>query len=306
MKIRIHKNKTIFYIPKEKGEKLKIELLKIDDLKDCELVWNYNMFIIDFSLTQAMKNAILKAFGMQKKTKIITDIIPVIPFTVATGDEKYPELETIFKELKKYAELYKIDAVKLSKEAGAEIDLFYVAKKEFNGCTGCCSCWTISPGVCIQKDGMQEVYPKLQKADFIILASPLYCGGVTGQMKCFMDRLVLSCLPQVEIRNGRDCHPIRDNYKKFKFVLLSSCSFHSIANFDNMIQSIEGFVENTEWEFIGSILRPHARFPFDQLKSALFELGKQLVKTGKLEPRLIDTISSELIPLEEYVEMCNQ
>jgi indolepyruvate ferredoxin oxidoreductase beta subunit len=53
-----------------------------------------------------------------KKTKIITDIVPVIPFTVATGDEKYPELEKIFKELEKYGELYKIDAVKLAKDAG--------------------------------------------------------------------------------------------------------------------------------------------------------------------------------------------
>lgn len=56
-----------------------------------------------------------------KKTKIITDIIPVIPFTIATGDEKYPELEKIFTELKIYGELYKIDAVKIAKEAGAEI-----------------------------------------------------------------------------------------------------------------------------------------------------------------------------------------
>jgi indolepyruvate ferredoxin oxidoreductase, beta subunit len=56
-----------------------------------------------------------------KKTKIITDIVPVIPFTVATGDEKYPELEKIFKELEKYGELYKIDAVKLAKDAGAII-----------------------------------------------------------------------------------------------------------------------------------------------------------------------------------------
>lgn len=56
-----------------------------------------------------------------KKTKIITDIVPVIPFTVATGDEKYPELEKIFEELGKYGELYKIDAVKLAKDAGALI-----------------------------------------------------------------------------------------------------------------------------------------------------------------------------------------
>ncbi len=54
-----------------------------------------------------------------KKTKIITDIVPVIPFTVATGDEKYPELEKIFNELEKYGELYKVDAAKLAKEAGA-------------------------------------------------------------------------------------------------------------------------------------------------------------------------------------------
>lgn len=71
MKIRIHKNKTIFYTPKEKGEKLKVELLKIDDLRDYELVWNYNMFIIDFPLTQMMKNRILEAFEVQKETKII-------------------------------------------------------------------------------------------------------------------------------------------------------------------------------------------------------------------------------------------
>ncbi len=56
-----------------------------------------------------------------KKTKIITDIVPVIPFTVATGDEKYPELEKIFNELKKYGELHKVDAAKLAKEAGALI-----------------------------------------------------------------------------------------------------------------------------------------------------------------------------------------
>jgi len=56
-----------------------------------------------------------------KDTKIITDVTPVIPFTVATGDEEYPELGKIFKELEKYGKLYKVDATKLAKEAGAII-----------------------------------------------------------------------------------------------------------------------------------------------------------------------------------------
>ena len=53
-----------------------------------------------------------------KKTKVITDINPIIPVTVAVGGCAYPNLEDIFKEIKSLAELYKIDALKLAKESG--------------------------------------------------------------------------------------------------------------------------------------------------------------------------------------------
>jgi indolepyruvate ferredoxin oxidoreductase beta subunit len=56
-----------------------------------------------------------------KDTKIITDINPVIPYTVSVGEDKYPDIEEVFKELSRYGKLYKIDAVKLSREAGALI-----------------------------------------------------------------------------------------------------------------------------------------------------------------------------------------
>jgi indolepyruvate ferredoxin oxidoreductase beta subunit len=56
-----------------------------------------------------------------KKTKIITSINPVIPFTVSTGEEKYPDIDKLFKELSFYGKLYKIDAIKIAKEAGAII-----------------------------------------------------------------------------------------------------------------------------------------------------------------------------------------
>ena len=56
-----------------------------------------------------------------KKTKVITDINPVIPFTVAVGGEQYPKLDDLFKEIQSHAELYKIDANKIAKEAGAVI-----------------------------------------------------------------------------------------------------------------------------------------------------------------------------------------
>ena len=56
-----------------------------------------------------------------KNTKIITDITPVIPFTVSSGGEEYPDINLVFKELLNYGKLYKIDAVKIARDAGALI-----------------------------------------------------------------------------------------------------------------------------------------------------------------------------------------
>jgi indolepyruvate ferredoxin oxidoreductase beta subunit len=54
-------------------------------------------------------------------TKIITDITPLVPFTVSVGSEEYPDLEKIFNILKRHAKLYKIDAVRIAEDAGALI-----------------------------------------------------------------------------------------------------------------------------------------------------------------------------------------
>jgi indolepyruvate ferredoxin oxidoreductase beta subunit len=56
-----------------------------------------------------------------KKTKVITDIYPIIPFTVTVGGEEYPDLEDVYKEIQSYAKLYKIDAAEIAKRSGAVI-----------------------------------------------------------------------------------------------------------------------------------------------------------------------------------------
>jgi len=56
-----------------------------------------------------------------KKTKVIADVNPVIPFTVSVGGEEYPSLEEVFKEILSRAKLYKIDALKIAKNSGAVI-----------------------------------------------------------------------------------------------------------------------------------------------------------------------------------------
>ena len=50
---------------------------------------------------------------------MIVNSIPIVPFTVSLGISKYPELSTVFEELKgKIKNLVVIDAQKVAKEAG--------------------------------------------------------------------------------------------------------------------------------------------------------------------------------------------
>jgi multimeric flavodoxin WrbA len=42
---------------------------------------------------------------------------------------------------------------------------------------------------CVLKDGMQELYPKLEQADVIVFGTPLYWYGPSAKMKLFVDRL---------------------------------------------------------------------------------------------------------------------
>ena len=56
-----------------------------------------------------------------KKTKVVTDVNPVIPFTVAVGGETYPALEDVYKEIRSRAILYTVDALAIAKKAGGAI-----------------------------------------------------------------------------------------------------------------------------------------------------------------------------------------
>ena len=44
-------------------------------------------------------------------------------------------------------------------------------------------------GKCIIKDDMQEIYPVLEEAEMIVLASPVYYHSFTGQLQCTINRI---------------------------------------------------------------------------------------------------------------------
>jgi multimeric flavodoxin WrbA len=69
----------------------------------------------------------------------------------------------------------------------AETDFFFLAGKKINFCIHCDYCVRERRG-CVHNDDMKEAYEKMEKADAIIIGTPVYNGSVTGQLKTFLDR----------------------------------------------------------------------------------------------------------------------
>ena len=67
-----------------------------------------------------------------------------------------------------------------------ETEIANICDMRINGCRACMYCKT-NEG-CAQKDDMTQMYEKIRESDMIVLASPIYFGAESGQMKCFVDR----------------------------------------------------------------------------------------------------------------------
>ena len=77
-------------------------------------------------------------------------------------------------------------ALKGVKSRGGSIEKIYVRDLKISGCRSCYGCE--KTGICIVKDDMQEIYPLLDEADAVILASPIFFYGMTSQIKSLIDR----------------------------------------------------------------------------------------------------------------------
>lgn len=80
------------------------------------------------------------------------------------------------------------------KEAGAEIKYIELNKLNYRGCQACDACRKTHTQ-CILKDDLANVLEIAKEADVIVLASPIYFGEVSSQLKGFIDRTYSYIIP---------------------------------------------------------------------------------------------------------------
>ena len=68
-----------------------------------------------------------------------------------------------------------------------ESEILYLGTKPVAGCIACGNCF--QTGCCVFDDKVNEVLEKLDEYDGIVVGSPVYYAGPTGQLCAFLDRL---------------------------------------------------------------------------------------------------------------------
>lgn len=89
------------------------------------------------------------------------------------------------------------EALTMLTTMGFNTEFFTVRGKNIGFCTHCDHCLKYKE--CIIKDDMNTVYSLLKKAEGIIIATPVYNGGISAQIKALMDRCraLLAANPKV-------------------------------------------------------------------------------------------------------------
>lgn len=80
------------------------------------------------------------------------------------------------------------EAIKTAAERGFQTEKFLCSELEIDYCRDCGGCSKGKP--CPIEDDMAKVLGALEKADGIIVASPVYFGTVTAQLKSILDRTI--------------------------------------------------------------------------------------------------------------------
>ena len=82
------------------------------------------------------------------------------------------------------------EMIRVFTEEGVETELIQVGNKAIRGCIACNSCAGI--GRCVFDDLVNEVAPKFEEADGLVVGSSVYYGSPNGNLLSFMDRLFYS------------------------------------------------------------------------------------------------------------------
>ena len=182
-----------------------------------------------------------------------------------------------------YTALHEME--KIFQENGIETELIQVGQKAIRGCIACRSCY--QTGKCVFEDEVNELAPKLEEADGLVVGSPVYYASANATLVALLDRLFYSTHFDKTMKVGASVVSARrgglsstfDELNKYFTIsgmpVASGQYWNSIHgnNADEAVQDLEGM----------QIMRTLARNMTFLMKS--IALGKETYGLPEKEPR---------------------
>ena len=134
----------------------------------------------------------------------------------------------------------------------------------------------LKDGNCVIQDDMQDTYPKLLEADVVVVASPMFFYGLSGQLKSLIDR----CQAMWSRRSVLN-QPPPNTGRKGAFIAVGATRGSRL--FDGSILTIKYFFREIGVQYADQLLvrGVDAKGEITKHPTALsdaFELGRRLAK----------------------------
>lgn len=132
--------------------------------------------------------------------------------------------------------------IKGATKAGHEVVRYEVGRKNIKGCIGCDTCY--SKGTpCTFDDDFNDIAPKIEKADVIVFATPLYWFNFPSKLKGVIDKMYSFIIGGKKI-----------NVKES--VLLVCGEDTDESAFDGIISTYTKINAYQQWTDIGTLIVP--------------------------------------------------
>jgi multimeric flavodoxin WrbA len=203
-----------------------------------------------------------------------------------------------------------------AREDGAEVEHVYLRDLDVRPCTGCMSCWTRTPGRCVQDDDMAGLLESMLASDALVFGFPLYIFGPPAGVQAMLERMLPLAEPWLVRRDGLTGHPMRREHWRPAWIAISNCGFPEQDHFDALERKFAHMgarpIVMGAGEFLPAMERdPELAAPWEALRSALAEAGREVARTGDVPDELRGRLCRPVIEwagvsAEEYIQAGNE
>ncbi len=189
-----------------------------------------------------------------------------------------------------------------AESANAQCEVLYPSQKKIVACESCGKCLFETAGVCKYNDDMGSIILKMEEADLLVFASPVYFDSMPSNLKKMIDRLRSTLGAFFEFRSGRTYHlPFKRNGKKQKVVSIFTAGNPERESFVSISRVFNKIFDNMEWQLTGEFHFPasHLLITKPELLASQLEAvamsGFEFASEGKIRKRLLEEANREYI-----------